>query len=414
LFYALILPLAWFLALPNRLKRWIVLAAGAGALGVCAWLLFQPWLLAEWSVTPPTRYGYNSTRLIQRLQQPENVREAVPYAGAVAFALETRSGEPPPTLSQRLYGSQLQAVAGKRLTLAAWMRADSRALLASQPLVLIDSVVISHSVQLDTSWQRVIQTVDVPAHAQIFEVRLSGPAKPGIIWYDALALVAGGVADLPGQDDPDASFEAGLLDESAPPNLLRNAGAEGQIPALPNAPGFLTGGLLDQRTLGKLFDRDWISAVYPRQALLLFQGFWGLFGWGERSVSPGWFMPLGLLVIASLLGIVWLTWRDYWPQQTQPQAHTMTAKLWWLCLLAVAFGWGAALLRVHSQPFPGVMFWSFGRYTFVAILPSLLVFSAGLRALMPTNLRAQGLAGIVGFLMLYAISALLALLRAYG
>ena len=60
------------------------------------------------------------------------------------------------------------------------------------------------------------------------------------------------------------------------------------------------------------------------------------------------------------------------------------------------------------------MFWSFGRYAFVAILPSLLVFSAGLAALMPAKLRAQGLAGIVGFLMLYAISALLALLRAYA
>jgi hypothetical protein len=59
------------------------------------------------------------------------------------------------------------------------------------------------------------------------------------------------------------------------------------------------------------------------------------------------------------------------------------------------------------------MFWSFGRYTFVAILPSLLVFSAGLRALMPARLRAQGLVGIVGFLMIYAISALLALVNAY-
>ena len=409
LFYALILPLAWFLALPSRLKRWVVLAAGAGAIGICAWLLVHPWRLAEWSVTPPTAYGYSSTRLIQRAQQPANVRAAIPYAGAVAFALETRSGEPPPTLSQRLYSTQLQAVAGKRLTLAAWMRADRPTLRAAQPLVLIDGVVLRHSFQLETSWQRVIQTVDVPQHAQVVEVRLSAPTQPGVIWYDALALVEGGINELPGLDEPDASFEAGLLDERAPPNLLRNAGAEGQMPALPNTLGFLAGGLFDERTLGKLFDRAWISAVYPRQALLLFQGFWGLFGWGERSVSPGWFTPLGLLVLASLLGVVWLTWRDYWPQR-----HTTKAKLWWLCLLAVALGWGAALLRVHSQPFPGTMFWSFGRYAFVAILPSLLVFSAGLRALMPTRLRAQGLAGIIGFLMLYAISALLALLRAYG
>ncbi|MEO7912758.1 MAG: hypothetical protein ABIV47_24170 [Roseiflexaceae bacterium] len=409
LFYALILPLAWLLALPDRLQRWVTLAAAAAAIVVCVWLMVQPWQLAEWSVTPPTTYGYSSTRLAQRAQQPESMREAIPHAGAVAFALETRSGEPPPALSQRLYTTQLEAIAGKRLTLAAWMRADRPILLAVQPLVLIDGVALSHSLQLGTSWQRVVQTVDVPQDAQDIEVRLSAPAQPGIIWYDALALVQGDISKLPDRDQPDASFEAGLLDDTAPPNLLRNASAEGQMPALPNSLSFLAGGLFDERTLGKLFDRAWISAVYPRQALLLFQGFWGLFGWGERSVSPGWFAPLGLLVLASLLGLAWLTWRDYWPQR-----HTLKAKIWWLCLLAVALGWGAALLRVHSQPFPGVMFWSFGRYAFVAILPSLLVFSAGLRALMPARLRVQGLVGIIGFLMLYAISALLALLQAYA
>lgn len=432
LLYALILPLAWLLALPGRLKRWAVLAASAGAIGMCAWLVYQPWLLAEWAATPPATYGYSSTRLAQRWQQPARLREAPAYAGAVVFALETRADAPAPMLSQSLYSPQIQAVAGKRLTLAAWVRADRPELLVSQPLVLIDGVAVGQGFQLRTSWQRVVQTVQVPPQANALEVRLSGPSQPGIIWYDALALVEGGAVDLPGPDAPDASFEAGLLDESAPANLLRNAGAEVQIPPLLSTPGFLSGGLLDQRTLGKLFDRAWIAAVYPRQALLLFQGFWGLFGWGERSVSPGWFAPLGLLVIASLLGLAWRTWREYWPprsgiafagggastdelqSQSEPQRERMPAAMWWLCLLAVALGWGAALLRVHSQPFPGEMFWSFGRYAFVAILPSLLVFCAGLCALLPAQLRAQGLAGIIGFLMIYAVSALLALLRAYG
>ena len=53
LFYALILPLAWFLALHTRLKRWVMLAASAGAISICAWLLVQPWQLAEWSAAPP-------------------------------------------------------------------------------------------------------------------------------------------------------------------------------------------------------------------------------------------------------------------------------------------------------------------------------------------------------------------------
>ena len=406
--YALNLPAAWFLALPNRQKRWALLAASVGALSIGAWLMFRPWRLAEWSATPPATYGYSSTR--QPAQQPEFMRAALPYAGAAAFALETRVGEPPASLSQRLFSTQVSAIAGKRLTLAAWMHADRQGIRATEPLVLIDGVVFSHTVQIDTGWQRVIRTLDVPAHTRAVEVRLLGPAQPGIIWYDALALVVAGRADLPGPNDPDASFEAGLLGESAPPNLLRNAGAEVHIPVLPNRLDRLAGGLLDERTLAKLFDRAWIAAVYPKQALLLFEGFWGLFGWGERSMSPGWFMPLGLLVIASMVGLVWVSWHDYGPgRDAALRPYAVPANMWWLCLLAVALGWGAALLRVHSQPFPGVMFWSFGRYAFVAILPSLLLFSAGLRALLPARLRVQGLVGVIGFLAIYAVAALLSL-----
>jgi hypothetical protein len=52
------------------------------------------------------------------------------------------------------------------------------------------------------------------------------------------------------------------------------------------------------------------------------------------------------------------------------------------------------------------MFWSFGRYTFVALLPSLLVLLVGLRELLPQPLRAQGLAGILSFLLIFAFAAL--------
>lgn len=413
LLYALILPCAWFLALSPRLRRRLLLTACIGAIGTSSWLLLQPWQLAEWSVTPSTASGYVSTRLVQRPQQPAYM-SVTPYTGAVAFALETRSGEPPPTLSQSLYPTQLQTLSGKRLTLAAWMRADRSMLPASTPIMLVDHNVFSRIVQLGTDWQLVVQTVNVPQQVGLLEVQLPGPIAPGIIWYDSVALVEGGTANLPKPDEADASFEAGLLGEQAPRNLLRNVGAERQIPPLPDLVQRFSGGLLNEAgmrgVLGKLFDPGWIAVVYPRQALLLFQGFWGVFGWGERSVSLGWFTPLGILVIASLLGAARLTWCGYWPHR----AGATRVRTWWLCLFGVIMGWGMAMLRVHSQPFPGVMFWSFGRYAFVALLPSLLVFVAGLRALLPKELRLQGLIGVISFLLIYALAALLGTMSAYA
>ncbi|HEU5103978.1 MAG TPA: DUF2142 domain-containing protein [Roseiflexaceae bacterium] len=440
LVYALVMPFAFFLALPSRVQRRLASLAGIGLVGACAWLVLQPWRLADWSIAPASATGYISNRFLQ----PQHGRELVPYSGDAAFVVETRMSEPLAIVSQRLDSTQMQGLAGKRLTLAAWMRSDRNTLRAAQPIVLIDDQVFSQSVVLDTNWQLVTQTVDVPRHAKGLEVQLRGPTRPGKIWYDALTLIVGDGTNLPAPSQPDASFEAGLLGEQVPPNLLRNADAERQIPPLPEALRRLSGGLLDQegfrRALSKLFDREWIAVVYPRQIVLLFQGFWGLFGWGERSVSPGWFVSLGLLVLASLIGVARISWRDGWPggagcmvrsakiadrressaghadklhPDSAEQGQGLEPTFWWLCLFAIVLGWGAALLRVHSQPFAGVMFWSFGRYAFVALIPSLLVFCAGLRACMPARLRAQGLAGILSFLVLYAVVALAGTVVAY-
>ena len=85
---------------------------------------------------------------------------------------------------------------------------------------------------------------------------------------------------------------------------------------------------------------------------------------------------------------------------------SLVTRAWWLCWGAVLLGWGAAMLRVHSQPFPGVMFWSFGRYTFVAAVPGMLVLIAGLYWLFTRRLRGQGVLGVLAFLLIYALAAL--------
>jgi hypothetical protein len=82
-------------------------------------------------------------------------------------------------------------------------------------------------------------------------------------------------------------------------------------------------------------------------------------------------------------------------------------------MAAVVLGWGAALLRVHVQIFPGVVVWSFGRYTFVAMVPSMLMFVTGLRELLPPSLRGRGLAIITCFLCAFALAALFFLHSAY-
>lgn len=287
------------------------------------------------------------------------------------------------------------------------MRGDRAGLRATTPILQIDGTVISHSVVLDTSWQLVTLHTSMPATSDAVAVLLAGPRDEGVAFYDSVALMSGDTTTIPRDGVPDRSLLPDVQDSARVPNLLRNSGAEQHMLPLPSALRLLSGRLLDEEgfadALATVSNPAWIAAAYPRQVLLLFASAWGAFGWGEVLVPTGWFGPLGLLVIGSLVGTTLVTIRAVREQQINGAGWRLRA--WWLCLAAVGIGWGMALLRVHSQPFPGAMFWSFGRYTFVAIVPSLLVFTAGMRALFPERLRVQGLAGVVGFLLIFAVVA---------
>ena len=165
------------------------------------------------------------------------------------------------------------------------------------------------------------------------------------------------------------------------------------------------------RILETLGNADWIRAVYPRQSLALFQGFWGVFGWGEISVLPGWFTSLGLLVLISMVGVGRQTWNLH--RQNATIQRLPSARIWWLCLIAVGLGWGMALLHVHLQPIPGAFVWSFGRYTFVAIIPSVILFVVGLETMLPQPLRRQGITGVLLFILVFDIATLTTTLIPY-
>jgi hypothetical protein len=400
LIYGLIVLIARLLAAPVKIRIGVLLTGGAGAVIAIAGLLAQAWPLAEWQ---GNTYSYISTHPLHQAPGAVTASRAIaPYTGSTAIALQ-RTADTEQTLSQNLFSAQLRDVGGTPITLAAWMRADRDGLTALAPVLVINDQQISRTLTLSTRWQLVIVTADAPQQVHFLGVELRSPNTPGVVVYDELALVRGGTDNLPAPSEIDGSFEAGLVSEEAPRNLLRNAGAERHIPPLLDAPllegtRFLEADSMP-RILSKLFDPAWTAAVYPRQSLLLFQSAWGVFGWGEIGVSNGWFAPLGLLVLLSLVGAARFTWR-------QRREERWRAAAWWLCLTAVVLGWGAALLRVHNQPFPGVLFWSFGRYTFVAMLPSMIVFIVGLREIFPRPLCNQGLLGVFGFLIVFALVAL--------
>lgn len=381
LVYSLLIPAAWLMVAPRSLRRGGYSAAGVAVVAVIAWLIAMPWPLADWRGS--------TTALV--------ARPSTAYAGRSGFTV--RGGE---ALTQKIYLYRVAEIGAKPVTLAAWMRAD-QSITATSPVLTIGEQAYSHPVQLDSTWKLITVTALLRDTKQPVEIALRGATSAVAVEYDSIALVAG-PGSLPGEQEPDGAYEAGILGTTPPRNLARNAGAERRIPPLP-APLVA---LFERRispegfgqALSSLSNPRWIAAVYPRQFWLLFVGVWGIFGWGQYTVSSGWFTPLALLAAASAAGAGVLLLRSNVAQMAWQR------KAWWLCAFAVVLGWGVALARVHNQPFPGVMFWSFGRYTFVAMLPSLLFFVAGFRAIFPASLRNQATAAQLGLLAVFGLVAI--------
>lgn len=391
LVYSLVVPIAWLLVAPQLFRRILTITAGCVASAGLVWLLFSPWQLADWRGTQPALESRGDG------MQP----------GQHSFVLH-----PGETLVQTVYPYRLKNTGARTLTFGAWMRADHPAVSPSL-LVIVDGVPSGGVAMLDTTWRLVTATAELASDRSSVELQLLGTPDT-TLYADSLALVVDDTP-LPGDDTPDGSYEPGILGSMSQPNLVRNASAERRVPVLPAPVRQLAGRVFGEsglaQTLSSLFNPRWILAVYPQQLWLLFVGSWGIFGWGQYSVSPGWFTPLAILVVVSLVGaarlLLGLTAENRRPRAVDESndpavAGRRLSQQWWLCAFAVALGWGVALLRVHNQPFPGSMFWSFGRYTFVAMLPGLAIFVAGFRAALPPVLRDQGMAAQLVFLLVFA------------
>lgn len=335
------------------------------------------------------------------------VLQAHPAArsGAALFALERPAVGAGATLEQELAAGAYHDAGGQFLTLSGWMRADYPQTMALSPGLQVDTTLVQDTVLLDTAWTAISISAYVPPEVAFLAVRLHGPFEPGTVFYDDLSLV---IDSAPAIDLRDGLFEPELVGPGEPVNLLRNPGAERCIPDLqvlaPAPLDHLPARPTVSLALNRIFDPAWQLAAYPRQLLTLFAGFWGTFSWGEVGVPTSWLLSIGLLVGAAIAGALRFSLILAAGKPSDPPA---TPTLWWLCLGICGLIWVAAVGRVLLQPVPGRLILGFGRYTFPAVLPSLIVFSVGLQQLVPATLRRQVLVGAGGFLMIYTVVALL-------
>lgn len=375
-----------FWSRPSRKLLWTTLVAVL-VIGISL-LNLLPQRLADWHVLPPDTTVTASN--------PEGHRH-----NQRSFMLERPAMSGGPMIEQFIDPQRVYAARGRIVTISARVRTSSPGLMISTPVLQIDQK--QHKAYLvgHPGWHNVHFSAHVPPDARQIIVRLHGPYNIGAVWYDDLALV---LDHAPSTLLPDGIMEVELLPNEEAQNLIRNPSAERYVPDLAQiAPDFVQPWLA-QRTVDqmitRIFDPTWQRTVYPLQFRELFRGFWGVFSWGEVSVRGGWLISIALVVTSSLIGASIVSLRLARGGTTTLLYHQQS---WWLCLAFVVGVWALAMIRVTLQPIPGVVIWSFGRYTYPAVLPGLAVLAIGLATILPKHLRLQGLVGVGLFFVVYAL-----------
>jgi hypothetical protein len=231
------------------------------------------------------------------------------------------------------------------------------------------------------------------------------------IYMDGLVLVAGEMplAVPPGFDTERAA--SGEWGGHTFTNLLRNGSAESSWPSLrPRIAALQLFRSPANLILHSLWDWDRTGWVYPGELLILFQSFWGRFGWNQVALPGVFFYPLALTSACALLGAGLGIVRRV--RVGIPRDSTRL-QVWAILLAAIVASWGAAVLRVHPLFLTRHIFSPVARYTLVSIAPTATVLCIGLREITPSRWERQSAwAGLLALVALDVI-ALWTLIRSY-
>lgn len=306
--------------------------------------------------------------------------------GDSAFYIQLQPDKSPAKLVQILPVETAKLLSKQPLTLGAWI-------WASQPLEF-NSAQFSVFDRYQTFGQTI--AVDEIPRFYAFQFKPKGntsrawvilePGKklaveqPVDVFYDGVVLAEG---DFPVDVPPELSADGsvGTWDGVSFENLVRNGSAESSWLYLrPWAENLATRLFSDYEgqekfslTLYSLLDWPSTGWYYRMIAKNLFQTFWAKFGWGHVPLIVPSTYKLVLLpfTVLAFLGVGLGFW------QRRKQLSQMPWDSFFLLGIASLVIWGMALIRGTSYLFIGWAGFVVARYAYPAIVPAILMFSAG-------------------------------------
>ncbi len=310
------------------------------------------------------------------------------------------------TLSQPLTPQAIQQIQGKLITLGMWIWA-SEATEVDIATLFVDGKATILGGKISESPTFFSITHLIPNDAKRIQVTLHPTfiteTSPTAIYLDGITLATG---EFPPDETPafaNTQGNKGDWGEQTFINLIQNpsmekswftlaSGANRFLQKIDRAfPKYAIYSLQDFKTFGY---------AYQLTAINLFQSFWARFGWNHIGLPDVWYGFIALFTAAGLAGAFWrirIGWKTYSAKQK--------ATLLWLSF-ALAAVWGNAFIRTTLPVFGGSLFIPSARYAYPAIIPTMLVLTAGWHNIIrfSTNTKRWAATLFLFFLTLAALS----------
>jgi hypothetical protein len=310
--------------------------------------------------------------------QPTRLSTSLAPLGGHVLQVDTRAQVTPRwmrPLQQPLPLQSWQGLAGKKVTLGAWVWASAPAKVRA-PVLNHEKGALQKEIDVSTVPAFYAFSAALPPDAGRVWVTLSPLSGEGeiTVYYDGLVLAAGDYPpeEIPRFDDDDGN--RGTWGGQPFENLVRNASAERAWPALrPWAESLgtrlLPDGVHPSLILFSLFDWSAASWYYRFAAENLLRTFWAAFGWGHvHLLVRGAYRLLAAATAVGLLGALAYLLRKW---RLMPKALLLLAGL---TLVGI---WGGALARGVMHVFSARVFIPAARYAYPAIVPTLFTLVGG-------------------------------------
>jgi hypothetical protein len=378
---------------PQSWRRWLRIGCALLGLGILAMALTWGRHAAHW-------YGFDGSAAASRVQVE------TPW-GLSALALSVDDNDRPSTVVQELSLGDGRALRDQTVTFGAWLKANEGA-GGDVVLRLGDGKTErSHCVQVTAQWQfeafSAVVSMDAPGVAVYASIPDSEGAAKGV-YVDGLVLADG---EMPVGSSPEfdtIQAVSGQWGGQRFANLLKNGSAERGWPGLRARIGRIG---VYRQPVALVFHSvwDWTrnAWAYSLGSLVLFESFWGKFGWGDVALPSICFYPLGLVSAAAVIGAgIGLVRRARSFGKREPWQR----RAWSVLGLVLLVGWAGAILRVHPVFLvvePSQM--PVARYAAVVLVPTVGLLCLGLAEIVPRRwVREAAYAGLLGMVSLDVIA----------